>query len=46
MVFLRPRVIRSPEDASEVLREVDKKAPLVKKWQDEATSHDRKKSEK
>ncbi len=36
MVFLRPKVIRSPEDASDALREVDKEAPLVKKWQEEA----------
>ncbi len=36
MVFLRPRVIRTPEDASNVLREVDNKAPLVKKWQEDA----------
>ena len=36
IVFLRPKVIRSPEDANDVLREVDQKAPLVKKWQDEA----------
>jgi general secretion pathway protein D len=36
MVFLRPRVIRSAEDAQQVLDEVDQKAPLVKKWQEEA----------
>jgi general secretion pathway protein D len=36
MVFLRPRVIRSAEDAQQVLDEVDLKAPLVKKWQQEA----------
>jgi len=36
MVFLRPRVIQTPKDASEVLREMDEKAPLVKKWQDDA----------
>ena len=36
MVFLRPRVIRSAEDAQKVLDEVDLKAPLVKKWQEEA----------
>ncbi len=35
MVFLRPRVIRTPEDAKEVLRQVETDAPLVKKWQDE-----------
>jgi general secretion pathway protein D len=37
MVFLRPKVIRSPEDVSDALREVDKEAPLVKKWQEEAS---------
>jgi type II secretion system protein D len=37
MVFLRPRVIQTPADASEVLREMDEKAPLVKKWQEENT---------
>ncbi|HEX9047173.1 MAG TPA: secretin N-terminal domain-containing protein [Verrucomicrobiae bacterium] len=36
MVFLRPRVIRTPEDAQAVLDEVDHNAPLVKKWQNEA----------
>lgn len=36
MVFLRPRVIRTPEDAQQVLDEVDQKAPLVKQYQDEA----------
>jgi type II secretion system protein D len=36
MVFLRPHVIHSPADAQELLREVDKQAPLVKKWQDDA----------
>ena len=44
MVFLRPRVIRTPEDASAVLREVDEKAPLVKKWQEEASPNQTRKS--
>jgi type II secretion system protein D len=35
MVFLRPKVIRTPEDATEVLKQVETDAPLVKKWQDE-----------
>jgi general secretion pathway protein D len=34
MVFLRPRVVRNAEDAQELLEEVDKKAPLVRKWKD------------
>jgi len=35
LVFLRPRVIQSPKDAREALREMDEKAPLVKQWQEE-----------
>ena len=35
MVFLRPRVVRTPEEARELNEEVDKKAPLVKKWRDD-----------
>jgi general secretion pathway protein D len=35
MVFLRPRVVRTPEDAKALLDDVDKKAPLVKQYQDE-----------
>ena len=38
MVFLRPRVVRSPEEARELLKEVDKKAPLLKEWRDEIPS--------
>ena len=34
MVFLRPRVVRSPEEAKELLNEVDKKAPLLKEWRE------------
>jgi type II secretory pathway component GspD/PulD (secretin) len=34
MVFLRPKVVRTPEEAKELLEETDKKAPLVKKWQE------------
>jgi general secretion pathway protein D len=36
MVFLRPHVIHSPKDAAELLRDIDKEAPLVKKWQEDA----------
>jgi len=36
MVFLRPKVVRSPTQARELLEEVDRKAPRVKKWQDDA----------
>src|SRR5207237_9513243 len=36
MVFLRPKVVRSPDQAKELLDEVDRKAPRVKKWQEDA----------
>jgi general secretion pathway protein D len=36
MVFLRPKVVRSPAQARELLEEIDKKAPKVKKWQDDS----------
>ena len=36
MVFLRPRIIRSVEDAKTALAEVDKQAPAVRKYQDQA----------
>ena len=32
MVFLRPKVVRTPQEAQELLDEVDKKAPLIKEW--------------
>ncbi len=35
MVFLRPKVTRTPEDAQELMNEIDQKAPHVKKWKDE-----------
>lgn len=35
MVFLRPKVTRSPEDAKELMNEIYEKAPNVKKWKDE-----------
>ncbi|MDB6064748.1 MAG: hypothetical protein JWR26_956 [Pedosphaera sp.] len=38
MVFLRPKVVRTPQQAKELLEEVDQKAPLVKKWQDDFQS--------
>jgi general secretion pathway protein D len=36
MVFLRPKVTRSPEDAKELLNEIYRKAPSIKSWKDEA----------
>ena len=38
MVFLRPRVIRSPEDSEAILHDMEQKAPLVKKWQEDSQS--------
>jgi type II secretory pathway component GspD/PulD (secretin) len=35
MVFLRPKVTRSPEDAKELMNEIYEKAPNVKKWKDD-----------
>jgi general secretion pathway protein D len=35
MVFLRPKIILTPKDATEVLKEMEDKEPLVKKWQEE-----------
>ena len=32
MVFLRPRVVRSPEEARELLQDMSQKAPLVDQW--------------
>ena len=36
MVFLRPKVIRTPEDAQDVMNEVIKKAPSIQKLQNES----------
>lgn len=36
MVFLRPKVVRTPAEAKELLEEMGKKAPLIRKWNDEA----------
>jgi type II secretion system protein D len=35
MVFLRPKVVRTPEEAKELLHDVEKQAPLIKKWEQE-----------
>lgn len=35
LVFLRPKVVRSPEEAKELLDEVDKRAPLIKQWKED-----------
>src|ERR1051326_5076364 len=47
MVFLRPTVVRTPEEAQRLLEEVDKKAPLVRKWRtDPPEAESREKSKK
>jgi type II secretion system protein D len=33
MVFLRPRIVRSPDAAQALLDDVNKKAPLLKEWE-------------
>jgi general secretion pathway protein D len=35
MVFLRPKVTRTPQDTKELMDEIYNKAPNVKKWKDE-----------
>jgi type II secretory pathway component GspD/PulD (secretin) len=35
MVFLRTRVVHSAETADSLLRDVDKRAPLLKQWENE-----------
>jgi type II secretion system protein D len=35
MVFLRPKVTRTPQDAKDLMNEIYEKAPNVKKWKDE-----------
>jgi type II secretion system protein D len=32
LVFLRPRITRTPDEAQELLEEADKKAPLIRPW--------------
>jgi type II secretion system protein D len=36
MVFLRPRIVRTPDEARQLMRDVDKKAPALKQWQNDA----------
>jgi general secretion pathway protein D len=38
MVFLTPRVTRSPEQARELLKSVRERAPLIQNWQEESES--------
>lgn len=36
MVFLRPTVIRTPEEAKALLEATDRKMPLIRKWREDA----------
>ena len=36
MVFLRPKVIRSPEDGQDLLDEINRKAPRMQKWEQDS----------
>src|SRR6185295_417996 len=40
MVFLRPKVVRTPEEAQQLMEEVDRKTPLLKKWRSETLPED------
>jgi len=46
IVFLRPRVVRTPDEAKELLEDIDKIAPRVKKWQDDAQPKSESKNKK
>jgi general secretion pathway protein D len=45
MVFLRPQVIRTPEEAKRLKEEAEKKSPLIQKWDNENLENTQKKSE-
>jgi general secretion pathway protein D len=36
MVFLHPRIVQNPVDAAGVLEDVNRRAPRMKQWQDDA----------
>ena len=38
MVFLRPKVVRTPEQARQLLEDVDQKAPLIKRWREDSSA--------
>ena len=46
MVFLRPTVIHTAKDASDLEKEMEKKAPLLQKWQEKSNSGSSSKSNK
>jgi hypothetical protein len=37
MVFLRPRVSRSAEEAAQILKEIREKTPRLQEWQNKQT---------
>ena len=46
MVFLRPKVVHTEKDAKDLLDEVEKKAPLIKQWEQNAQTDKKLKTEK
>ena len=40
MVFLRPKVVRTPDEALKLMEDMDKKAPLLRKWKSELLPSD------
>jgi type II secretory pathway component GspD/PulD (secretin) len=38
MVFLRPTVVHSAEDAAALKLKIDEKTPLLKKWKEDAAA--------
>ena len=36
MVFLRPKIVRSQADAKELMRDIDKRTPLLRQWEEDA----------
>lgn len=46
MVFLKPKVVRSPDEAQALLNDVDRKAPLLKQWRTEDVKTDPKRTDK
>jgi type II secretion system protein D len=35
MVFLQPKVVRTPQEAKEMLQEIDRRAPRIRQWLDD-----------
>jgi len=41
MVFLRPKVVKTPQDVHELLKDVGRKAPLLKNWEEENPTNEK-----